>query len=119
MTEFLADLFRHRFLQYALLSGVLISLACGIIGSYVVVRRISYIAGAIAHTVLGGMGAARYMQVVHGWEGFDPLYGALAAALLAAVAIGVVSLRAKEREDTVISAIWAVGMAPFHPRLKR
>jgi len=111
MTEFLADLFRHRFLQYALLSGVLISLACGIIGSYVVVRRITYIAGAIAHTVLGGMGAARYMQVVHGWEGFDPLYGALAAALLAAVAIGVVSLRAKEREDTVISAIWAVGMA--------
>jgi zinc transport system permease protein len=57
------------------------------------------------------MGAALYMQKSLGWEAADPLYGAVAAAILAAVIIGVVSLRAKQREDTVIGAVWAVGMA--------
>lgn len=97
--------------QYSFIVGVLASISCGIVGSYVVARRITYIAGGIAHCVLGGIGAARYMRVVHHWDRFDPLYGALAAALLAAMVIGAVSLRAKEREDTAISAIWSVGMA--------
>jgi zinc transport system permease protein len=61
--------------------------------------------------VLGGVGAARYVQKVHGVEWLDPLYGALAAALLSAGIIGWVSLKAREREDTLISAMWAVGMA--------
>lgn len=109
--EFCQALLRHEFLQTALLSGVLASVACGVIGSYVVVRRISYMAGGIAHCVLGGMGAARYLAVVGGWTWLHPLYGAVAAALLAAVIIGLVSLRAKQREDTAIGAVWAVGMA--------
>jgi len=111
MADFFQDLGRHAFLQYALLTGVLASVACGVIGSYVVTRRITYIAGGIAHSVLAGMGAARYLQVVHGWEGLHPLYGAVAAALAAAVIIGLVSMKARQREDTVISAVWAVGMA--------
>jgi zinc transport system permease protein len=111
MTAFLTDLPRYPFLQYALLTGLLVSVACGIIGSYVVTRRITYIAGSIAHTVLGGLGAARYCQTVYQWEWFHPLYGAVLAALVAAVIIGVVSMRARQREDTVIGSLWAVGMA--------
>jgi zinc transport system permease protein len=111
MSEFLQALSRYEFMQMALLTGVLASIPCGIVGTYVVVRRITYIAGGIAHCVLGGMGAARYLQVVHGIEWAQPLYGAVVAALAAAMLIGVVSLRAREREDTVIGAVWAVGMA--------
>lgn len=111
MTQFFADLGQHTFLQHALATGLLAGVACGVVGSYVVTRRITYIAGGIAHSVLAGMGGARYAQAVHGWEGFHPLYGAVIAALLAAVVIGVVSLKTRQREDTVISAVWAVGMA--------
>jgi len=109
--EFLAAVGRHTFLQYAIIAGLLASISCGVIGAYVVVRRITYIAGGISHCVLGGIGMARYFQVVYGWESFHPIYGAIIAALLAAAVIGLVSLRAKQREDTVIGAVWAVGMA--------
>ena len=111
MVEFLADLQQQTFLQHALLTGVLASIACGIIGTYVVTRRITYIAGVIAHSVLAGMGAARYYETVYRWDWLHPLYGAVAAALIAAIVIGLVSLRAKQREDTVIGAVWAIGMA--------
>ncbi len=111
MSQFLLDLQQHSFLQYALLTGILASLACGIIGAYVVVRRITYMAGGISHSVLGGMGAALYFKKVYLWHWLDPMYGAVAAALLAALIIGLVSLRIKEREDTTIGALWAVGMA--------
>jgi len=109
--NFLNDLARFDFLQYALATGVLASIACGVIGTYVVVRRISYIAGGISHSVLGGMGAALFFQKEYGWDWLNPLQGAVVAALVTALIIGVVSLRAKEREDTVIGAVWAVGMA--------
>ncbi|RIK67037.1 MAG: hypothetical protein DCC65_07390 [Planctomycetota bacterium] len=111
MTDFLDALSRLSLLRYALATGLLASVACGVIGTYVVTRRISYIAGAISHCVLAGMGFARYMQVVHGWSGFTPLWGAFLSAIIASVIIGLVSLRAKQREDTVIGAIWSVGMA--------
>ena len=111
MLEFLADVQEHAFLRHALLTGLLASVACGMIGSFVVTRRITYIAGGISHSVLAGMGAARYCQVMYRWEWLHPLYGAVAAALAAALVIGLVSLRARQREDTVIGAVWAVGMA--------
>lgn len=111
MPEFISALGRYPFLQHALAAGLLASLACGIVGSYVVVRRITYIAGSIAHCVLGGLGAARYLQVVHGWEAATPLLGAVVAALGSALVIGTVSLKARQREDTVIGALWAIGMA--------
>jgi len=110
VSEFFYSVFHHTFMMNALLVGVLASVACGMIGTYVVTRRITYIAGGIAHSVLGGMGAARYLQVVHGWP-VSPLLGAVVAALAAAFIIGLVSLRAREREDTVIGAIWAIGMS--------
>jgi len=111
VSEFLEAVFTHAFMRNALLAGVLASVACGIVGTYVVVRRISYIAGGIAHSVLGGIGAAVYLERVHGIVWLDPTVGALIAALLSAVVIGVVSLRARERIDTAIGTVWAIGMA--------
>lgn len=111
MADFFQALIQHSFLQHALLAGLLVSLACGIVGTYVVTRRITYLAGGIAHCVLGGMGFARYMQVVHGWAFFHPLTGAVLSALAAAFIIGWINIRAKERIDTVISAFWGMGMA--------
>ena len=111
MNEFIEAARTFPLLQRALLTGLLASIACGVVGSYVVVRRISYLAGGIAHCVLGGMGAAVYLRKVHHFQSLQPLHGALAAALLAGLVIGLVSMRFRQREDTVISALWAVGMA--------
>ena len=111
MLIFIKDAFELAFIQYALIAAILTSIACGVVGSFVVVRRISYLAGAIAHCVLGGMGVARYINVVYGVSWLTPFDGALVAALLAALITGFVTLRLKEREDSVISAIWASGMA--------
>jgi zinc transport system permease protein len=111
LADFLADLQRHAFLQYAVITGILAAVPCGVIGTYVVTRRITYIAGAISHSVLAGLGAARFCQVVYDLPRLHPLYGAAAAALLSALIIGLVSLHARQREDTVIGAVWAIGMA--------
>jgi zinc transport system permease protein len=109
--EFFDALVHQAFMRHALLAGLLASVACGVIGTYVVTRRITVIAGSLAHCVLGGMGAAYYFRAVHGWEWLHPLHGAIAAAILAALIIGWVRLSGNEREDTVISALWAIGMA--------
>ncbi|MBD3314521.1 MAG: hypothetical protein GF344_01930 [Chitinivibrionales bacterium] len=111
MTEFFIDLSRFAFLRHALAAGLLSSIACGIIGSYVTVRRTVSIAGAIAHCTLGGMGVALYLNRQHGWTALTPLYGAVAAALIAALAIGTLTLYGRQREDTVLNAVWALGMA--------
>ena len=111
MAEFIQAVWDQPLVRRALLTGLLASVACGVVGTYVVVRRITYLAGGIAHCVLGGLGAAVYLRKVHGWYWLDPLCGAAIAALLAAVVIGIVSLRFKQREDTAISALWALGMA--------
>ncbi len=99
------------FLRYALAVGLLASVAFGIVGTYVVTRRITYIAAAIAHCVLGGIGLGLFLREVHGLTWCSPMLGAVAAALVSAVVIGLVSLYAGEREDTVIGAVWSIGMA--------
>jgi zinc transport system permease protein len=99
------------FLRYALIAGLMGSVAFGTIGSYVVAKRITYIAGAIAHSALGGIGAGLYLQVKMGVTWFSPMLGAVLAALVAGFIIGLVNLYAHQREDTVIGAIWAIGMA--------
>ncbi len=104
MFEFFTTLSSQAFLQNALLGGILASIGCGLTGSFVVVNRIGYMAGGIAHSVLGGMGVAYYL-------GLDPFAGALLAALLSALIIGVIKLKWQHQEDTTIGAIWAVGMA--------
>lgn len=104
MESFFQAVLHQPFLQHALLGGVLASIACGVVGTYVVVRRIGYMAGGIAHAVLGGMGIAYFL-------GKSPLSGAIVAALFTAIIIGWVSLHLHEQQDTIISALWAVGMA--------
>jgi zinc transport system permease protein len=111
MIEFFNAVMEHAFLRNAMIAGLLASVACGVIGTYVVTRRITLIAGSLAHAVLGGMGAAYYLRAVHEWNWLHPLHGAIVAALIAAMIISYVRLRSKEREDTVISALWAIGMA--------
>jgi len=102
--EFLQALASQSFLQNALFAGLLASVSCGVMGTYVVVKRISFIAGGIAHAVLGGMGIAYFLQQ-------SPIIGAIIAAVIFALIIGWVNLRQKEHADTIIAAIWAVGMA--------
>ncbi len=99
------------FLRAALLMGLLASFAFGMTGSLVVVKRISYVAGAISHAVLGGIGAALYFQRAHGIEWMHPLLGAFIAALMAALVISWIRSTGFDREDSVIGAVWAVGMA--------
>ncbi len=113
MTEFLAAIADPNlpFFRYALLTGIFASIPFGIIGTFVVVRKISYIAGAIAHCVLGGIGLGLYMEKGLGVTWFGPMTGAVLVALLAAVVLTLVSRYAAEREDSVIGALWAVGMA--------
>jgi len=102
--EFFSALISQSFLQNALLAGLLASVGCGIMGTYVVVKRINFLAGGIAHSVLGGMGIAYFF-------GKSPIIGAIVAAIIAALIIGWVNLKWRENEDTIISAIWSVGMA--------
>ncbi len=104
MDEFLSALLSQGFLRTALAAGLLASIGCGLMGPYVVVKRIAFIAGGIAHAVLGGMGAALYF-------GHAPLGGALITAVLVALLIGWVRLSWQAEEDTLIGALWAIGMA--------
>ncbi|MCL2764332.1 MAG: metal ABC transporter permease [Treponema sp.] len=98
------------FLRNALIAGVLSSILFGVLGSIVTVRRIGSLAGAVSHAVLGGIGMALYLSATV-IPGFPPIAGALIFAVLSAIIIGFVSLKAKQREDTVINAIWVIGMS--------
>jgi zinc transport system permease protein len=104
MSEFFEALTSHYFLQNALFGGILASIACGVVGSYVVVKRISYLAAGISHAILGGMGIAYFF-------GKSPMSGALVASVIFALILGWVSLRWKQQEDTIIGALWSMGMA--------
>lgn len=98
------DLLHFEFMRNALVAALLSSVACGIIGSYVVVRRIGSISGGIAHTAFGGIGLGYYL-------GVNPLLGVIPFSLVAAIGIGLLTRKAKVAEDTAIGAFWATGMA--------
>lgn len=100
----LLSMLQYTFIQNAFLAGLFISFGCGIMGTFVVIKKISYISGGIAHAVLGGMGIAYYYNV-------DPVLGATVFALFAAILLGLTSTRMREHEDTMIGALWAIGMA--------
>ncbi|MFH1139973.1 MAG: metal ABC transporter permease [Pseudomonadota bacterium] len=93
-----------EFMRNAILAGILAGVACGIIGSLVVVNRIVFISGGIAHAAYGGVGLAFFL-------GVSPFLGILGFSLAAAVVMAAVSLKAKHRADTIIGVLWAVGMA--------
>lgn len=104
MLEFFRNIFEYPFLMNALLGGLCASFACAITGTFVLLKRIIFISGGIAHAALGGIGAAVYF-------GYDPLFGALAGALFCALFIGIVNLYFKQNEDLLIGVFWALGMA--------
>ena len=98
------DILSFEFMQNALMAGLLTSLICGIIGSLVVVNRIAFISGGIAHASYGGVGLAFFL-------GLPVLPVTTAFTVCAALIMALVTLRARERSDTVIGVIWAAGMA--------
>ena len=104
MAELFSCIATYTFLQNAIIAAVLASIVCGITGTFVVVKKITFISGGIAHAVLGGVGIAFYLSM-------PPIIGAFIFAILAAITIGLVKLKASQHENTVISALWAMGMA--------
>lgn len=92
------------FFQRALAAGLLASIACGIVGTYVVVKQISSISGGLSHAAFGGVGLGY-------WLGFDPMLGATLFALASAAGIGFAYWRLRSSLDTLISMVWSVGMA--------
>ena len=98
------EILQFEFLRNALLVGLLVSVACGMIGTYVVVKRIVFISGGISHTAYGGIGLGYYL-------GFNPMLGATLFTIISALGMGLVQQRSSQRQDTVIGVMWAVGMA--------
>jgi len=98
------EAFQSEFMRNALLAGLLAGVACGIIGTLVVVNRIVFIAGGIAHAAYGGIGLAIFL-------GIPPLAGAVGFALTVSMIMSAVTLKNKQRADTVVGVLWAVGMA--------
>ncbi len=93
-----------EFMRNALMAGLLVSVICGIIGTLVVVNRIVFISGGVAHAAYGGIGLACFLGIPY-------LLGTLGFALLTAMIMAAVTLRARHRSDTVIGVLWATGMA--------
>ena len=98
------EVLQYDFIQNALIAGVLISIAAGIIGSLVVVNKITFLTGGIAHSSYGGIGLAIYL-------GLPVLLGATVFAVLTAVIIAFITLNNRNRIDAIIGMMWASGMA--------
>jgi zinc transport system permease protein len=111
---------QYEFMQNALIAGFLASVACGIIGSYVIVKRMVFISGGVSHASFGGIGMGYFL-------GIEPIIGAFFFTIASALGMGLVTRRSKIPEDTAIGMLWAMGMAVgiifvgltpgFHPGL--
>ena len=104
MIETIIEALQFDFMRNALLAGVLVSIVCGIIGTFVMVNRIVFISGGIAHAAYGGIGLGYFFR-------FNPVFGAIAFALISALVMGWVERRMHQRKDTIIGVMWAIGMA--------
>jgi zinc transport system permease protein len=104
MINSLLEALQFDFMRNALIASLLVSIACGVIGSYVVVNRQVFISGGIAHAAYGGIGLGYFFQ-------FNPVFGAIIFALISALAMGLVERKTKQRSDTIIGVMWAIGMA--------
>lgn len=101
----------NSFLQMALMASLLASIASGTIGSFVVIKRIAFIAGAISHSLLGGLGFCLWLQSSYDLPWCNPLFGAFAGSIGSAMLLGWIHLNYRQREDAVIAAIWSTGMS--------
>ncbi len=111
MFAFFEALAVNPFLRWALFSGLAACVASGVVGTYVVIKRVVFISGSIAHSVLGGIGFALWLKRAQGYTWIEPIYGAIVAALLSAMLLGWVHLHYRQREDSIIAALWSIGMA--------
>lgn len=91
-------------MQNAFLAGILVSIACGVIGTLVIVNKMTFIAGGIAHGAYGGIGIAILLS-------FSPILGAGIFSVILAIIVAFITLKNKERFDSIIGVIWAFGMA--------
>ena len=98
------ELLQYEFIRNAIMAGILASISCGIIGVYVVVKRIVFISGGIAHASFGGIGLGYYL-------GINPILGVLPFSIASALSMGLVSKRSRLPEDTAIGILWAMGMS--------
>ncbi|MDL2241923.1 metal ABC transporter permease [Bacteroidales bacterium OttesenSCG-928-L03] len=98
------ELFQYTFFQNALIGSLFTCIACGIVGSYIVARRLVFISGGITHASFGGLGLGFF-------AGFNPILGALLFAVGSAFGVGWLSKRQGVREDSAIASLWALGMA--------
>jgi zinc transport system permease protein len=98
------ELFQYQFMQKALIAAVLVSVACGVVGSYVVIKRIVSLSGAISHAAFGGVGIGYFL-------GVNPVLAAIPFSIVSAIAIGGVKQITSISEDTSIGILWSVGMA--------
>lgn len=102
-------------MQKAFLVSAMAAIPFGLIGTFVVVRRIGYLASAVSHCALGGIGGGLYLQYVFAAAAFaaycPPMAVSVIVTVLSAVLIGIIQINAKEREDTIISVIWVTVMA--------
>jgi len=102
--ENLIALFNFGFFRNAFIATFIASVTCGIIGTYIVSRRIVFISGGITHASFGGIGLGYYF-------GFDPILGAVAFGILSALGIEFFTKKADLREDSAIAMLWSLGMA--------
>ena len=102
--DFFADIFEYRYLANAVIACILSGITCGIIGTYIVARRMVFLCGGITHASFGGLGIAFYL-------GANPILGATIFAVLSALGIEYAANKTKIREDSAIGLMWGVGMA--------
>jgi len=102
-------LMQYEFMRNALWAGLLAAVACGIIGTYVVVKRMTFISGGVSHASFGGIGLGYYLSHYISW--MTPVIGALIFTIASALGIGMVVRRSRLTEDTAIGIMWSIGMA--------
>ena len=94
----------YAFMQNAFIAAVLVSVACGLVGTYVVVKRIVFISGGISHAAFGGIGLGYFL-------GVNPIIAAIPFSIASAILMGLTSKKIKISEDTAIGILWSLGMA--------
>lgn len=98
------ELFSYDFIRQAFISGLLASLLCGLLGTFLVVQRLVFISGGISHSAFGGIGLFYYL-------GLNPLLGGVVSSLLSALALALIPASRRYSTDAYIGVLWAAGMA--------
>jgi zinc transport system permease protein len=106
-----STIFSVPLIQNMFIVAAMACLLCGVVGTFIVVKRMVFATGGIAHTSFGGVGLAYYLMSVFAVSWFTPMLGALLFALVSAVIMSIPAVSKRLREDSVIGVLWSVGMA--------